>query len=252
MNRNDVDVNRTGLGGDTSLHSAAARGGHEVVGERSVDWGGVNVDSRDGQGNTPSSEAARDGHREAVEILLERRVDLNAKKSQPTAALFRVSVHGDYEVVKLLLQFSADANAIDRKNRTPLIWAAAIGHYEVVKLLLQRSSNADHRDTNGRTPSPHAARNGHEEIVGLFVERSDIDVNSKDTSGRSPLSWALGIWPSSSWILNFIDSIGGAHYLDVVDEDPAVMNLGEVRQLRIGSIRRLSYWLSKDTTEQYA
>lgn len=49
---------------------------------------------------------------------------------------------------------------------------------------------------------------------------------------------------------NFIDSIGGAHYLDVVDEDPAVRNLDEARQLRIGSIWRLSYWLSKDTTEQ--
>lgn len=80
MDRNDVDVNRTGLGGDTSLHSAAARGGHEAVGEISVDWGGVNVDSRDVRGNTPSSEAARDGHRKAVEILLERRVDLNAKR----------------------------------------------------------------------------------------------------------------------------------------------------------------------------
>ena len=46
MDRNNVDVNRTGLGGDTSLHSAAARGGHEAVGERSVHWGGVNVDSK--------------------------------------------------------------------------------------------------------------------------------------------------------------------------------------------------------------
>lgn len=115
MNRNNVDVNRTGLGGDASLHSAAARGGHEAVGKMSVDWGGVNVDSKGVRGNTPSSEAARDGHKESVEILLERRVDLNAKKGQPTAALFRVSVHGDYEVVKLLLQLSAGANAIDKK-----------------------------------------------------------------------------------------------------------------------------------------
>lgn len=53
MDRNDVDVNRTGLGGDTSLHSAAARGGHEVVGEISVNWAGVNVDSKGVQGNTP-------------------------------------------------------------------------------------------------------------------------------------------------------------------------------------------------------
>ncbi|KAF2186011.1 hypothetical protein K469DRAFT_573971, partial [Zopfia rhizophila CBS 207.26] len=35
-----------------------------------------------------------------------------------------------------------------------------------------------------------AAMNGHEALAKLLVERDDVEADSKDNDGRTPLSWA--------------------------------------------------------------
>ena len=32
--------------------------------------------------------------------------------------------------------------------------------------------------------------NGHEAVTRLLLGRADVEINSKDTNGRTPLSWA--------------------------------------------------------------
>jgi ankyrin repeat protein len=34
-----------------------------------------------------------------------------------------------------------------------------------------------------------AAQSGHEAVVWLLVERDDVEVDSKDSNGQTPLSW---------------------------------------------------------------
>ena len=49
---------------------------------------------------------------------------------------------------------------------------------------------ADSRDSNGRSPLSYAAESGQEAVVKLLAERDDVEMNSRDKYGRSPLSWA--------------------------------------------------------------
>ncbi|KAI9666582.1 MAG: hypothetical protein M1821_004518 [Bathelium mastoideum] len=62
----------------------------------------------------------------------------------------------------------------------------------VVKLLLSIADiEVNSMNEDGRTPLSWAAECGHQGIVQLLLEMSQVDVDSKDTEeGRTPLSWA--------------------------------------------------------------
>jgi ankyrin repeat protein len=58
----------------------------------------------------------------------------------------------------------------------------------VVKLLVRRDDvEADSKDEDGRTPLSWAVEGGHEAVVKLLVERDDVEADSKHSRGRTPL-----------------------------------------------------------------
>jgi ankyrin repeat protein len=63
----------------------------------------------------------------------------------------------------------------------------------VVKLGERDDVDVDSKDNGGRTPLSWAAENRHEAIVRLLVERDTVEANSKDMNGRTPLWWAA-LW----------------------------------------------------------
>ena len=52
------------------------------------------------------------------------------------------------------------------------------------------SSDVELRDRTNRTPLSWAAGNGHEAVVRLLIERGDVDINAKDYYRRSSLLYA--------------------------------------------------------------
>jgi hypothetical protein len=73
-----------------------------------------------------------------------------------------------------------------------LSWAAYNGHEAVVRLLLTRVDvETDSKDKGGRTPLSWAAERGHEAVVELLLARADVEADSKDEGGRTPLWWAI-------------------------------------------------------------
>jgi ankyrin repeat protein len=62
---------------------------------------------------------------------------------------------------------------------------------EVVELLLASNGvHVDSKNTNGRTPLSWAAGKGNYAAVKLLLTKDGIDPDSKDKDGWTPLSWA--------------------------------------------------------------
>jgi len=59
----------------------------------------------------------------------------------------------------------------------------------VVQLLLEKGADIESKDTDGQTPLSWAAQDGCEAVVQLLLEKG-ADIESKDTDGQTPLLWA--------------------------------------------------------------
>ena len=69
--------------------------------------------------------------------------------------------------------------------------ASENGLFSVVNAMLSQMVCVDQMDSDDRTPLSLAASSGHKDIVKVLLNRDDIDVNSKDERGDTPLSLAV-------------------------------------------------------------
>jgi hypothetical protein len=100
--------------------------------------------------------AARKGDAAAVEALLKKGVDANAKWRYDQTALFPACDRGHIEVVKVLLAHGARVDVHDNfYHATPMSWALDHAHYDIVKLLVQNGGSRDEAlqgAVNGNVP----------------------------------------------------------------------------------------------------
>ncbi|OCK72965.1 ankyrin, partial [Lepidopterella palustris CBS 459.81] len=90
--------------------------------------------------------------------------------------------------MKLLLK--QDEISPASKNQA-LLKAAENGREGIVKLLVEQDDvDINSKDGVGKTPLSWAAKKGRTEVVRLLLTESGININSKDGAGKTPLSWA--------------------------------------------------------------
>ena len=99
----------------------ACRNGQKSIVRIFLDKGGVNLDKRDGEGNTPLYYACRQGHRDVVALLLDRGADVSLINNRSESPLHAAAQSGNKEIVALLARHGADLNATDCEGRTPLM-----------------------------------------------------------------------------------------------------------------------------------
>lgn len=124
---------------DDDLIGAAKRG--DVAAVQALLAKGANVNAKDNYGDTALMEASAKGHREVVQVLLDKGADVNAKTYRGHTALMPASNEGHREVVQALLDKGADVNAKDNDGWTALIYASSKGHHEVAQVLLENGAN---------------------------------------------------------------------------------------------------------------
>src|SRR6202167_49461 len=67
-------------------------------------------------------------------------------------------------------------------RRTRMVIRVKNKHEVVVRLLLARDDiQTNSKDSYGDSPLSYAAKNGYEEMVRLLLARDDVEVNSKDS-----------------------------------------------------------------------
>jgi ankyrin repeat protein len=121
--------------GWTPLHLAcffAPPGVAEALVARGAD---LNARSRNPMQNTPLHAAAAGRNRDAVRVLLEHGVEVNARQHSGWTALHAASQNGDVEMVRLLIACGADVAARADNQQNAMDLALGKGHQAVVDVL---------------------------------------------------------------------------------------------------------------------
>jgi ankyrin repeat protein len=156
------------------------------------------------------------GYNQSIIDDLERSADnLHEYRKKDVLQQSRLLRNSREAAVKLLLDSGAEIESKDNFGRTPLSWAAqeranvddgallmfpgssrqtlllraATQRAGIAKLLLDYGADLESRDYSGRTPLSWAVE-GDPKVVKLLLDNG-ADIESKDNSGRTPLSWAV-------------------------------------------------------------
>jgi len=199
LERRDINPDSPDSSGRTPLSFAAWRG-HEGIVRLLLGRGGVNPNSSDRNGRTPLLFAAMGGHEGVMRLLLERgTVDLDSADTNGRTPLSFAASGGQEFLMDLLLEGVDDELApagfvnpySTRWTGTWIAFATGSGSEGAVKLLLRhRDVDPDSSDRTGRTPLSFAASGGHGGVVKLLLEHRNVNPNSHDCNDRTPLSLA--------------------------------------------------------------
>lgn len=142
------------------------------------------VSRRDAEGRTALHHAA-EGNLAAVEVLVERGADVDARTRAGVTPLFVAVRANRYEIARYLLERGATPDAAGEAG-PPLVEAVARGTPEMVRLLVQRGANPGVTDATGSTPLHTAVASGRIELVRILLD-GGAPANAADHAGNTPL-----------------------------------------------------------------
>jgi ankyrin repeat protein/beta-lactamase regulating signal transducer with metallopeptidase domain len=130
--------------------------------------------------------AARGGHLEVAELLLDRGARVELTPRGDASPLMIAAGHGHGELVRLLLARGADSNRIVPGDGTPLIAAVRGGDAEIVRILLAEGAEPDVYVEGDESPLYHAIESGDREMIRLLLDHG-ADPNAEWPGDGNPM-----------------------------------------------------------------
>ena len=135
--------------------------------------------------------ACKERNKELFLIALYSGAKVNFRNETGYSALHWASLYDYHEMMELLLENGADVNAQNRDNQTPLHISIDKRNLTSVSLLIKYGANVNAEDKYLITPLILSCLKKTDEIVKCLIETEGIQINLKDTFGRTALSCAF-------------------------------------------------------------
>ena len=129
-------------------------------------WGNCNWEK---VGLTPLGEAATNGHKVVVKLLLDERAEVDTVNAYGQTPLQLACDRGTTEVVRILLEQGADPN-----KGCPLQFAINWGQTDMVQILLEGGADPNKQGAYGWMPLYNAGKGGHLDIVKVLLTAGAI------------------------------------------------------------------------------
>jgi ankyrin repeat protein len=154
----------------------------------------IDVNQQDVDENSALSWASKKGHKEIVEMLLQNNnIQINKQDIDGTTALMMASFYGHKEIVQMLLQYknNIEINHQASWDEYDFIRESYYGHIEIVEMLLQdKNIQINKQNKYGTTALMLASFHGHKEIVKMLLQNKNIQINQQDKYGATALMLA--------------------------------------------------------------
>ena len=134
----------------------ACRNGQKSIVQIFLKKGGIDVNKRDAEGNTPLYYACLKGLRDIVGLLLDSDADVSIANNCSETPLHAAARSGNKEIIGKLVQYGADLDATDKEGCTPLIRLLDNKRSDAALFLIEQGADTEIADNSG-----HRARLCH-------------------------------------------------------------------------------------------
>lgn len=150
---------------------------------------GADINARHTNNDTPLHIAAREGHLDAVKLLIEKKADTSLLNNfQRTALIESLRAHQDEQINLVLINAETPVNLQDNKGRTAAYFAAQDGLPLTTKALGDAGADFSLAGQDGVTPLIWATRlPGKHETIDVITQYPSAALDARDEQGRSAL-----------------------------------------------------------------
>ena len=179
--RDEADLSRGANALASPIYYASRAGLCEAV--RLLIEAGMDINAQGGRRGNALQAASAWGHVDVVNLPLDNGADVNAMGGVLGGALHAASWNGYEKVVKMLLDKGAVVNVMDEYWGSALQLASRKGYENVVKILLDKGADVDAMGSRG-SALQLASMLGHEKVVEMLLDKG-ADVNTMGPGGSA-------------------------------------------------------------------